>query len=133
MTASPAERAVIEAARAFRAWANQRNERALFDAVRALDAVPPSIEDFLSAIADMDANSADRPHVAARACTIAGYAMRRRLWDVKNAADIAALPVYDIRDQRNAGVAVWRVWADALRSLGLEPTWAAAVGVPPTS
>jgi hypothetical protein len=50
-------------------------------------------------------------------------------WPATNAREMAELDTDIIRDVRNAGPYVWKVWADALRALDIEPTWAKELGV----
>jgi hypothetical protein len=132
------ERAVIDAAINFRERARYEPnastitlECAVDELIKARAAEPPSIDELCEKIKEQHPNKRDgAPARAVLMIKRATHPARHsRSWPASNAAEVGTLDADTIRDTRNAGPYVWKTWADALRALDIEPTWAKELGV----
>lgn len=128
------EQAVIDAAIEFRERARDdlnastiTLECYIDDLIEARAAAAPTIEQLCDTIRAQFPGRHDGAPARAR-IMIAGN-IRRGLWPVSNAREVGELDADIIRDTRNAGPYIWKVWADALRALDIEPAWAKELGV----
>lgn len=126
MSATAAERAVIEVARRLceADLRHQGGELAnrlleLHTALRALDEQGPSLEDLSWIILQRAPGGAGQ-----RAANVL-MAFSRCVdgTRIATAKEFAALPWSQIFGARYAGPVTWKIWAEALQSLGIEPTW----------
>lgn len=126
------EQAVVDAAIAFIATDQGSTYEAdsLQDAVinlrLAREAAPPTIDQLCDAIRvqHQPMTSGD-----CRAMLMVQRLTHYKQWPATDAREVAELDTDVIRDVRNAGPYVWKVWADALRALDIEPAWAKELGV----
>jgi hypothetical protein len=121
------EQAVIDAAEALRRNYDDYDVRGgLSDAVDALilarAAAPPTIDQLCDTIRAQFPGRHDGAPARARIMIVDN--IRRRSWPASDAREVGELDADIIRDTRNAGPYIWKVWADALRALNIEPVWA---------
>src|SRR3954469_25796634 len=127
------EQAVIDAAIAFIAtdagytYAADSLQDAVVNLRLAREAAPPTIEQLCDTIRTQFPGRHDGAPARARIMIIGN--IRRSHWPASDAREVGELDADIIRDTRNAGPYIWKVWADALRALNIEPTWAKELGV----
>jgi hypothetical protein len=95
--------------------------------IKAREAAPPTIEQLCDTIRAQFPGRHDGAPARARIMIVDN--IRRHSWPATNAREVGELDADVIRDTRNAGPYIWKVWADALRALNIEPAWAKELGV----
>jgi hypothetical protein len=117
------EQAVIAAAIAYGDDDGVDQHNKLCDAVDALrlarEAAPPTIEQLCDTIRTQSMTAGQH-----RALLMVQRMVHYKRWPASDAREVGELDADIIRDTRNAGPYIWKVWADALRALNIEPVWA---------
>jgi hypothetical protein len=123
------ERAVVDAAlKHVRLYGAESELGDAVDAlIKARAAEPPSIDALCAKIKEQHPDNPSGAPARARVMIIDN--IRRGHWPASNAAEVGTLDANTVRDTRNAGPWIWKTWADALRALDIEPTWAKELGV----